>query len=222
MKKLSILFVLLTLSGAAALAQSKIEISVVAGPSFTSFVGADAEDWGTVGEKPNMAFRFHGGAILNYAINDKLDAISGLQYSVKGAVYKGTEMGQQGNFTAKYSKVLSYIDIPLSLQYSFSEKFALQGGTQVSILASAKVRNSEEVQDQFNLPATEDVKKDYKGIDLCLNIGPIYSISDKLSVQLLYQHGLLKIGQYTDHGANVSYNVMNQGFKLSLVYVVKE
>jgi hypothetical protein len=221
MKKQAILlFVILLLTGTAAFAQ--VKISVVAGPSFTNFIGGDAEDWGSVGEKPKMAIRFHGGLVIQYPFNDKLSAVSGVQYSVKGAMYEGATFGQQGEFTAQYKKVLSYIDIPLSIQYALTEKIGIQAGTQISILASAKVKNSQEVQDNFELPATEDAKDDYKGLDMCLNIGPVFSVTNKLAVQLLYQHGLMKIGQYAENGANVTYDLKNQGFKLSLIYTVKE
>lgn len=220
MKKQVILPIFLLLCGTVALAQ--VKISVVAGPSFTNFTGSDAEDWGSVGEKPKMAVRFHGGLAVQYPFNDKLSAISGVQYAVRGAMYEGASFGQQGEFTAQYKKVLSYIDIPLSIQYALTEKIGIQAGTQISMLVSAKVKNSKEVQDNFQLPATEDAKDDYKGLDMCLNIGPVFSVTDKLAIQFLYQHGLMKIGQYAENGADVTYDLKNQGIKLSLIYTVKE
>lgn len=228
MKKQAIfLFVILLLTGTAALAQ--VKISVVAGPSFTNFIGGDAEDWGSVGEKPKMAIRFHGGVIVSYPLNEKLSAISGIQYSMKGTAYSGeVDIGEGGSFTAEYKKMLTYLDIPLSVQYAISEKFSLQAGTQVSILTGAKVKNSKEVQDNFQLPATEDVKDYYNTLDMCFNIGPVFKLSEKLAVQLLYQHGLLKIAKDEEYNVDTSNyeevkkKVMNQGFKLSLIYVVKE
>lgn len=203
-------------------ANAQVRISVLAGPSFTKFIGSYAENWGSVGEKPKMAIRFHGGLGVQYPINDKLSAVSGLQYSVKGAVYEGEVSGQQGEFTAQYNKVLSYIDIPLAVQYAITDKLGIQAGTQVSVLVSAKVKNSKEVQDNFGRPESEDAKADYKGFDMCFSFGPVYSITEKLSAQLLYQHGLMKIGQYKENGADVTYDIRNQGFKLSLIYVIKE
>lgn len=228
MKKQAILlFVILLLTGTAALAQ--VKISVVAGPSFTNFIGGDAEDWGSVGEKPKMAIRFHGGVIVSYPLNEKLSAISGIQYSMKGTTYSGEiDIGEGGSFTAEYKKVLSYLDIPLSVQYTVSEKFALQAGTQVSLLTSAKVKNSKEAQDNFQLPATEDAKDYYNTLDMSFNIGPVFKLSEKLAVQLLYQHGLLKIAKDEEYNVDthqyedINRKVMNQSFKLSLIYTVKE
>lgn len=203
-------------------ANAQVRISVLAGPSFTTFSGSDVELWGSVNEKPKMVIRFHGGLLVSYPFNEKLNGITGLQYSVKGATYKGTDdIGDGGTVDAEYKKFLHYIDIPLSVQYALSDKFGIQAGTQISILMDAKVKNGQEVQDAYQLPATEDVKDDYKKFDMCLNIGPVYSITEKLSAQLLYQLGLVKIGQYADYGADVTYNVKNQGIKLSLIYAVK-
>lgn len=202
-------------------ANAQVKISVLAGPSLTNFIGKEVKDWGTVDEKPKMAVRFHGGLVVQYPFNEKLSAVSGLQYSTKGAVYEGQESGQQGEFTAQYNKVLSYLDIPLAVQYSINEKLGIQAGTQISVLVSAKVKNSEAVQDNFGLPASEDAKDDYKGFDMCFSIGPIYNITEKLLVQFLYQHGLMKIGQYKEFGADVTYDIRNQGFKISLIYIIK-
>jgi hypothetical protein len=228
MKKQAILLsVILLLTGTAALAQ--VKISVVAGPGFTSFMGSDAEDWGSVGEKPKMVVRFHGGVVVNYPLNEKLSAISGIQYSMKGTAYSGEiDIGEGGSFTAEYKKVLTYLDIPLSVQYAVSDRVALQAGTQVSILTSAKVKNSKEVQDNFQLPATEDAKDYYSTLDMGFIVGPVFRLSEKLSVQLLYRHGLLKIAKAEEYNVDTSNfeevkkKVMNQGFTLSLVYVVKE
>jgi len=222
MKKLITLSVLVVLFGTVTNGQA-IKLGVLAGPSFTTFTGSDAELWGSVGEKPKLSIHFHGGVLMSYPFSEKLCGITGLQYSVKGATYKGTEeIGDGGTIDAEYKKVLSYIDIPLSVQYALSDKFGIQAGTQISILTGAKVKNGQEVQDNYQLPATEDAKDDYKGFDMCFNIGPVINISEKLSAQILFQQGLVKIGQYKDHGADVTYNIMNQGIKLSLIYVVKE
>ncbi len=226
MKKLITLSVLVVLCGT--LAKAQVKISVVAGPSFTNFIGSDAEEWGEVGEKPKMAVRFHGGLVVQYPFNDKLSAISGLQYSGRGATYSGEVDGQSGTFTAEYKKMLYYLDIPLSIQYAISDKFSMQAGTQVSILTSAKVKNNQEAQDNFLLPKTEDAKDYYSSFDMSFNIGPVFKLSEKLGVQLLYQHGLLKIAKEEEYNVDthqvedIKRKVMNQGFKLSLIYVVKE
>jgi hypothetical protein len=209
-----LLFGMLTATGAL----SQVDILVIGGPSFSNFIGSERENWGGVNEKPKMAIRVHIGVQISYPINEQLSAISGLQFSTKGATYSGSPF----EIEEEYNKVLSYLDIPLNVQYALSEKFSLQGGFQASILVSAKVKNGEEVQDAYQLPATEDAKDDYKGFDLAINIGPVYKISDKLAAQLMYQHGLSKIGQYAENGADVTYDVKNQVIKLSLTYIIKK
>ncbi len=216
MKKLSSL-VLFTLV-CVVIAKAQIEIGIVAGPSFTSFIGSEAKDWGGVDENPKMVVRFHGGLLLAYPFNDKLKGISGFQYSAKGTMYSG----QPFTIKEEYKKILSYLDIPVSVQYAVSEKLGLQGGVQVSVLVSAKVKNNKESQDAYQLPATEDVKDYYNGIDMSLNLGAVYSLSEKLALQLLYQHGLMKIAQYAEFGADIDYAVMNQGVKLSVIYMIKQ
>lgn len=197
---------------------AQLEIGIVAGPSFTNFIGSEAEDWGGVGEKSKFVVRFHGGLLIKYAINDKLSAVTGLQYSAKGTKYSGKPF----NINEEYDKTLSYLDIPVTIQYALSDKLSLQGGLQASILVSAKVKNGKEAQDAYELPATEDVKDYYTGFDMSVSVGPVYNISEKLAIQLLYQHGLMKVAQYAENGADIKYSVMNQAIKVSLIYMIKQ
>ena len=154
----------------------------------------------------------------NNVINEKLDLVAGLQYAAKGTTYSGMPF----NIDEEYKKTLSYLDIPISIQYAVSEKFGIQGGLQPSILLSAKVKNNQATQDAYELPETEDVKDYYSGFDLALSLGGIYALNEKLALQLLYQHGLLKIAKYEESGADITYKVMNQGIKLSVIYTVKK
>jgi hypothetical protein len=218
MKRLLFIAFAVVLTGTVAKAQ--FEVAILAGPSFTKFAGGDATNWGSVDEKPKFALRLHGGVLVAYPINEKLSGISGLQYSTKGAKYSGTEETGEGTITAEYNKVLSYIDIPLSVQYALSDKIGVQAGTQVSILVAAKTKNGEEVQEVWQLPASQDSKDSYNTLDMCFNLGLVYKLAEKISAQLLFQQGLLRCGKSSYDGR--TYDITNQGLKLSVIYTVKQ
>lgn len=203
-------------------ATAQVKVGVFAGPALVTFGGSEAEYWGSVEDKPKMALRLHGGLLVQYAIHDKINLASGVQYAMKGATYSNSIVISEGeNIQAEYKKILSYLEIPVQIQYALTNRFSFLFGPQISFLMAAKVKNGKEVRDFFDLPETEDASDSYRKFDMGLNIGPVFSVNDKISIQLIYQHGLMKIGKYDEYGADVTYDVQNRTIRFSLIYMLK-
>ena len=227
MKKLFILLSL-TFTGLTTV-NAQWNFSLVAGPSLANFSGADKKYWGDTDTDTKMVVRFQIGVIGERIISDKWIAGGGLQFSTKGALYEGTTDYYDINtsllqtISVKYNKVLSYIDVPIYVKYVASQKLFLVIGIQPSILVSAKIKNDENAQKAFSLPAKEDAKDYYGTFDFGLLLGPQYAINEKMSLRLLYKPGLIKIakGEVYSGGGNTGeeyYKVMNSLLELSFIY----
>lgn len=206
-------------------ANAQWRVSATAGPSVTTFGGSDAKDWGGTDSNPKMVLRFHLGVLVSKLINEKMTAQAGLIFSAKGAQYSGPyeyydfQTFEIREVDVTFTKRLAYIDLPATMQYAVSDKFGLMFGLQPSLLVSAKVANDKAAQNAMDLPSTEDAKDYYNTFDMAILLGPSYALNDRISIQLLYNHGLLKIAKGYQ---STNYAVFNRAFKLSLIYVIKE
>ncbi len=197
------------------------KIMVIGGPSFTTFGGDDKKYWGGTSSNPKMVIRYQVGGMVNYAFSDKLSLESGIRYSAKGTKYSD-------NQGVEYNKVLGYLDVPAVIGYAIAEKFGLMVGPQISFLLSAKIKNSKEAQDLYQLPATEDVKDNYNSTDIGILAAPYYLISDKFAFRIEYIFGLSKIAHGEEYNPNTQqledkdFKVSNRGVVISLIYTIKQ
>jgi len=196
----------------------------IAGPQLANFGGSDKKEWGGTLSNPELVFRFHAGLLADRNLTETLSFSTGLMLSSKGAKYDGGQYDPSAQFyTYSYIKKISYLDIPMILNYALSKKWSIGLGPQVSILMSAKVKNDENSQKIYGLPETEDVKDYYSALDVGLNAGITYALNERLALQLFYQHGLTKIGQdQVDTGTGgtteETASVMNRVARLSVLY----
>jgi hypothetical protein len=185
-----------------------VRISIIAGPSFSTFVGPEVVSWGRVVDDPKLAPRFHLGLNFGWTLNDYFSVEPGILYGTKGATYTGsqqyynptTQRTEQGDIS--YKKNLGYVQLPVMGKFRLSAKFCLQTGPKISVLANAKIRNdaSQEMLTALQLQKTEDAKDDYKLIDLSWVFGLVYDLTDKISTQAAYDAGLNKVGRTTTGG----------------------
>jgi hypothetical protein len=189
MKKLLLSLVIVLASVAAV--QAQMSGGVKAGLNLSN-LGGDADGY-------DMRPSFHLGGYVNIGLTDKLSFQPELLYNSIGAKYEGGD--------AEGTLKLSYISLPLDLQYSFG-KFNVHAGPQVSFLASAKDK-WEEGSDS----GEDDIKEAFKGIDLGLNIGFGLNFG-KLDVGARYTAGLSNIIDEGD--AKVTNNViqLSVGYRL--------
>jgi hypothetical protein len=209
------------------------KFSAIGGSTLANFGGADKKEWGGTNTNPKAVMRFHLGLQAEYTLSDKFSLSAGIQYSAKGARYKGDvpyyspETGGLTVLPVVYKKRLAYIDVPILVNYRLSDQFDILLGVQPSILLSAKIRNDENAQKAYNLPKKEDARDSYKTFDVAVLIGPRYRINERMYFQLLYNHGLTKIAHeetYDYHTGTTGqdYKVMNRVLKFSVAYTLKQ
>lgn len=146
---------------------------------------------------------FFVGVHASKDINDKLLATGGVRFSTKGSE---TEISSVWSHKTR----MSYIDVPLELQYHILPKFSVHGGVLPSFLVGAE-RTTE-----FEGESVEtDVMDNYNSFDLAGTIGAGYHFGDHFSLHFSYDHGLLDI-------SNLDYlSVKNRAFRLGLRYKIK-
>ena len=207
---------------------------ITAGPDVTTFTGKEKKEWGGTDSNPKWVIRGHAGILVERILSDEWEAGAGLQFAIKGTAYAGdveyydVSSGSLEMINVKYTKLLTYIDLPVYVKYLASEKWHLIGGLQPSLLLSAKVKNDENARQAYpGLPATEDARDYYTTLDIAVLIGPRYQISDKLSLELLVKPGILKIAKADSYDGAGSmgerrYKVHNMGVGISVVYLIRE
>lgn len=209
------------------------KFNAMGGSTLANFGGADKKAWGDTDTDPKPVVRFHLGLQADYTLSEKFSLSAGIQYSTKGARYKGDvpyyspEAGGLIILPVVYKKRLGYIDVPILANYRLSDAFDVSLGVQPSILVSAKIRNDENAQKAYNLPKKEDARDSYKTFDVAILIGPRYRINERISLQLLYNHGLIKIAHdetydYHTGTAGQDYKVLNRAIKFSVAYTLKQ
>jgi hypothetical protein len=138
-------------------------------------------------------------------INDKFSFQPGLLLAGKGN--KANSLG----FEEKIN--LTYIDIPLMLNYKLGEsKFSVNGGLLPSFLVNAKrktkvngTEDSQKVTDQFNT------------FDLAAIIGAGYHFDNGFGLNIGYDHGVTNINKSNDDFGS-AFKAYNRVLRLGLSY----
>ncbi|HNP17258.1 MAG TPA: porin family protein [Fulvivirga sp.] len=160
MKKITILSLLLV--GAFFTTQAQITIGAKAGINVAN-QKFDADGF-SISPDARLSYLIGGFAVID--ISDNIGFQPELLLSGKGAKSNG--------FKAK----LTYIDLPLLGRYSFTEMFSVHAGPQISILASAKDEDG------------DDIKDGYTSTDLGLAVGGQVDLPMGLVGGLRYVLGL--------------------------------
>lgn len=146
--------------------------------------------------KYDMKTGFHLGLLAHIHLDKSIAVQPELVYSSQGAKYTSNNLA--------YKLDLDYINLPVMLQYMFSNGFRLEAGPQVGFLINAKseVNNT-----------SVDVKDNLKSIDFGVGLGAGYiKPSTGLGVGVRYNVGLSNINE------NGPVKSTNSGFQLSLFY----
>ncbi len=118
-------------------------------------------------------------------------------YSVQGAKY--TSNGRNVDLQ------LNYVNIPILLQYMFDNGFRLELGPQFGILASARNKADNVIN---------DVSSNFKNVDFGLAAGISYvKPSTGFGFDIRYNRGLSNIN------SSNSFNTFNRGVQLGLFYL---
>jgi Outer membrane protein beta-barrel domain len=153
------------LAGVAGAANAQATIGLKAGASLTNMAGSD------VSSGAANKIGFHGGLVANFKFGDALALQPEVLYSMKG---------YQDSNNSKNKMNLSYIDIPVMLQYNADGLF-FEAGPQLGILAAAKATDGTN---------DTDVKDLFKTVDFGYAVGLGYKLEAGPMIGLRYNGGI--------------------------------
>lgn len=131
-------------------------------------------------EGAKMIPSFHAGALVNFALNETIGVQPEVLFSGQGTKGSGGK------------DVLSYVNVPLLVQYNHTSGFYAEAGPQIGFLISAKEKLS--WRDDF------DLKNSFKSIDFSGAVGLGFKTSMGLGFGARYNFGLTNLIKERDAG----------------------
>lgn len=198
------LFIIFLLALATHLSYSQINISAKGGLNYTNVEMSEA----LTGHR-EFKFGFHLGMASEFEITEKINITPELIYSLKGFKPEGkNESGAMFNF--------NYMNLPILVGYDLTKYISVLLGPELGYLFSAKIRVDSN---------TADLKDFYdSNFDFGIAMGLGFSITEKLSSQFRYVHGInsvTKDAKLTDDGINFTeVKYYNRTLQLSLSYKI--
>lgn len=154
---------------------------------------------------------FQGGGFAKIELSDKFFLQPELLYMQQGLERDNFSLPIPGVTSLVSGNLkITYLNVPLLIKYYPYEKLFLEAGPQIGLLLSAKGNASYE-GNNYDL----DFKDNFKNIDLGMNVGVGYDLSDKFSIAMRYNVGTTKMAN-TDYVADF-YN-RNSFISLSVAY----
>ena len=221
----------------------KVTFGAKAGLNISNLSGdypTTSGDYLTIETSPLTSF--HLGGFVEFHLNEKIKfapelliSIQGNQIDTRGTVWNPpTQTYQTQRFVQ--NPTLTYLNIPLMFKYEVINKLYLEVGPQIGFLISAKSKweytNADAPAE--NSTVTVDllndgiyyfggqqiyVEKGMNGMDLSLNIGASYDLTQSLFVQARYGGGVAAIDSKSQLAGEVkSLNLKNSVFQFSLGY----
>ena len=174
-----------------------IQFGVKAGANFYQIGGSDADNEG-LDQSRKIKVGFAGGVLVNIPLADMFSFQPELLYSTEGNLQK------EGDIKAKVE--LSYLNIPLMAQLNTSSGFYAETGPQIGFLLSAKVKVTDEPD--------QDIKDNAKsiGFSWCLGIG--FKTQSGFGVGARYNLGLSTIDDSADAAT-----IKSNGFHVGVFYL---
>jgi len=182
MKK--ILFLLICAATLITTSQAQVRYGLKAGANFATLTNAD-------GAKMKVAF--NAGAFAHVPLSSMFSFHPELVYSAQGDKFDGG------------SDNLSYINVPVLVQYNNPSGFFVETGPQIGLLMSAKTK--------VDGGGTDDIKSQLKSTDFAWAIGAGYVSSANIGFGVRYNAGLSNIVDVS--GAPT---VHNSVFQISVSY----
>ena len=126
----------------------------------------------------DMKIGMHVGVSAAFELSDAMTLNTGVLYSTKGT--------QDEDDGVKMSANLSYIEIPVNLSFSISDKMSLMAGPYIGLLMGAEL----EVSGAGALDGTTDMKDDTRSMDFGINVGAGFAVTEVISINAGYEMGL--------------------------------
>ena len=162
-------------------------------------------------QNPNYKLGYQFNAMLKYNFNEKFGVSIEPGFANRGAILSST-----GYSDTKIN--LNYLILPVTAHYTLFDKFSIFIGPECSYRISAKGKTNGEKNDVNSIFDSK--------IDFGVIAGLSYQILEKIDVGIRYNRGFIstiKDIRYTDEHGNDKgeANVFNQGFTLSVAYMIK-
>lgn len=152
---------------------------VKGGLNISSLVGGDVED-------TKALIGFHVGGFAEIKVIERLAIQPELLFSTQGTKVDGFG-GQDEDWK------LNYINVPVLAKFYITKQFTVEAGPQIGFLVSAKADG-------------DDVKDNFKSIDLGFNFGAGYNFTDNFSAGVRYTVGLSNVLDYDVDGFDEYYD----------------
>ncbi len=146
----------------------------------------------------NMNTSLNAGVLLHLHFSEHFAVQPELNFSGQGAEYKFATDNVHIN--------LSYINLPVILQFMFADGFRLQTGPQVGVLVSAHSKLND---------TSTDIKSDLNKIDLSWMFGASYVHSSGFGIDARYNLGLSNVNE------DDSEKIKNSVIAIALFYQFK-
>lgn len=190
MKKIS-LFLCALLFGAVVFAQNAA-IGLKAGLNVANLGNSSGNEMGS-------KLGLNAGLLAHIHLTPQLALQPEVVYSGQGAKYTVSD--------GEHDLSLNYINIPVQLQYMFSNGFRIQTGPQVGFLASVKDKVRDVETNNFT-------SQDFKTVDFSWTAGLSYLSYSGLGIDGRYNFGISNINNY---GSNILHNNV---FQIGLFYML--
>jgi hypothetical protein len=128
-----------------------------------------------------MKMGMHIGASASIPFSDAMSLKTGALYSMKGA------SDSEDGFDLTWA--LSYIEIPLNLSFAVSDQMHVMVGPYVGILMGSNQKLEYEGETISEFDGTDGME----AMDLGINVGAGFAVTDAISVNAGYQMGLTSI-----------------------------
>jgi hypothetical protein len=183
----------------------KIEFGLKAGLNAATLtdMGGDVYGYSSIGS-------VNGGALLNIKFSDRNSGFS-LQpeavFSGQGGVYSSNNY--DGFTYHNYTTHLTYLNIPVLLQYQFRNGFRLETGPQFGVLLNAR-------ETGYGEDGGVNVKRFYKTSDFSWAFGGGFISHTGFGVDARFNLGLSDINNDTSVGNDA--NINNDVFQIGIFY----
>ena len=189
MKKTMILAATILFSFAAN-AQTEAHFGIKGGMNASELHNSDG------GPKSDTKIGFHAGLLAHiHGHNTNWGIQPEVLYSLEGA--------KSGTGSSKVNTNLSYLNVPVLVQYMFDNGFRIEAGPQVGFLMSAKQKSDN---------ASLDVKDGYKTTAFSIPVGVGYLTRTGLGFDARYSFGLSDLTDAAPnvHGNNFQFGIFYQ------------
>lgn len=166
---------------------AQVQFGIKAGANISNFMGGDFD-----AVKKKALVGFHGGAYLNFALGD---------LSLQPELLVSTQGARIDSVSGSYDWKVTYINVPVVLQYRFDAGFFLELGPQFGFKISDNIEN-------------QTIENFAKNLDLSAAGGLGFRSKGGFGIGARYTVGLSKVGDF-EPSSNIDPDFKNAVIQIS-------